>query len=121
MAAQEVIVAILKQPECLGSVVVLLDLALAKHLVKHRFSDHVIPIVEAIMLDIVAECGNKERKGVQMVELGVLDHVLRLQDDIAMLCNVRAMEIVVVGYTSIIFVVDLGEELQKLVVVNELE
>jgi len=120
MAAQEVIVTILKQPECLGGVVVLLDLALAKHLVKHGFSNHVVLVVEAIMLDIVAECGDKERKGVQIVELGVLDHVLRLQDDIAMLCNVRAVEIVVVGYILIVFVVDLAEELQKLVMVYEL-
>jgi len=121
MAAQEVIVVIIKQPECLGSVVVLLDLALAKHLVKQGFSDHVVPVVEAVMLDIVAERGNKERKGVQIVELGVLGHVLRLQDDIAMLCNVRAVEIVVVGYILIVFVVYLGEELQKLVMVYALE
>lgn len=121
MAAQEIIVTILKQPERLGSVVVLLDLGLTEHLVKHGFGDHVVPVVEAVMLDIVTERGNEERKSVQIVELSILNHVLRLQDNIAMLRNVGAVEIVVVGYISIVLVVDLGEELQKLVIIDELE
>lgn len=121
MAAQEVIVGILKQLQRLGSMVVLLDLSLTKHLVKHGFGDHVVPVVEAIMLDIVAESGNEERKSVQTVELGILNHVLRLQDNVAMLRNVGAVQIVVIGYISIVLVVDLGKELQELAIIYELE
>jgi hypothetical protein len=50
-----------------------------------------------------------------------LDHVLVLENDVDMLSNVRAMQVVVVLDVPLVLVVDLSGELKELVVVNNLE
>jgi hypothetical protein len=53
--------------------------------------------------------------------LCLLDHVLVLEDDVDMLSNVRAMQVVVVLHVPLVLVVDLSGELKELVVVNNLQ
>lgn len=50
-----------------------------------------------------------------------MDHVLVLENDVDMLSNVRAMQVVVVLDVPLVLVVDLSGELKELVVVNNLE
>lgn len=52
---KEVIVKDIKQLKCLRGVEVLLDVLVAVHLVDGRLGDDVIAVVEAVMLDVVAE------------------------------------------------------------------
>ena len=77
-------------------------------------------VVKAIVLNVVAQGGNEQRHGIDMVELGVFWHVLGLQDDVAVLSDVGTMKVVVIVHALIILVVDLGEELHELWLVDVL-
>ena len=80
-----------------------------------------ISVVEAIVLDIMAQGRTQKRQGVEVVKMRLLLHALVGEDEMNMLGDVGAMHIVMVLDRSFVLVVDLGEVLQELVEVDDLE
>ena len=79
-----------------------------------------VSIVEAIMLNVVAQCGDQQGKHVSVVKTRVLRQVLIRQYEAAVLSYITTVQIVVVLDASLVLVVDLHDELEELVVVNHL-
>ena len=100
---------------------ILLDMLLTVHLTDGRLGYDMVPVVEAIMLHIVAEGYDNERQIVQIVELGILHEILCLQNQSDMLCYVRSMKIIVVLDRSPVLVIYLGNKLEELVMINSLK
>ena len=80
-----------------------------------------ISVVEAIVLDIMEQGRTQKRQGVEVVKMRLLLHALVGEDEMYMLGDVGAMHIVMVLDGSFVLVVDLGEVLQELVEVDDLE
>jgi hypothetical protein len=70
-----------------------------------------IPIVVSIVLNVMAQRRYKKRQGIKIVEVGFVDEALVLKDQVAVLCDVRAMHVIMVLNRPFVLVVDLGEEL----------
>lgn len=101
--------------------VVLLNSLLSKHVEECRFRDLVVSIIKSIVLHIVAEGCDEKWHGVDMVELSMLGHILCFENDVAVLGNVWPMEVIMVVYILVVFIVDLAEKLDKFGLVNMLE
>ena len=67
---------------------VFLDMLLTIHLADWRFSDNMVPVVEAIMLDIMAKCSNDEGQIVEVIILSVFHKILSLEDEANVLSNI---------------------------------
>ena len=70
---------------------VFLHLLISVHLEDRRLGLDMVPIIEAVMGDIVAESSHQYGQGVEVVEPGVLYDVLRLHNKVDMLGNITAM------------------------------
>jgi hypothetical protein len=119
--AKEIVFRNVQELNSLSCMEVLLDVLLTVHLADGGLGYDMVPVVEAIMLHIVAEGCDNERQIVQIVELGIFHEILGLQNKPDMLGHVRSMKIIVVLNRSSVFVVDLGNELEELVMINSLE
>lgn len=58
LATEKVVLGDVEQLDSLCSVEVLLDVLLAVHLANGGLGDHVVPVVEAVVLDVVAQGGH---------------------------------------------------------------
>ena len=72
----------------------------------------------AIVPNIMAKCSQEQSKLFRLSELSVFYHFLAFQYEMAVLCHIRPMQIIVVEDVSIVQIVYLGEKLQELMVVN---
>ena len=72
------------------------------------------------MLHVVAKCRDQESKHVSVVKARILHQVLVRQYETAMLSDITAVQVIMVLDTSLVLVVDLHDELQKLVIVYNL-
>ena len=115
----KVILVHIQQFERLTHVVTFLHIDVAVHLESLGLGDHVIPIVEAIVSDIVAESSHQKREHIQIVELGIPRQALRPHNVVTVLGHVRPMQVVVVLHSTMVPVVYLNYELQELVLVYE--
>ena len=79
-----------------------------------------VPIIEAIVLHVMAQGGHDQGKGISIVEAGMFSQVLLSEDQINVLGNIWSVQIIVVLHGSLVLVVDLNDELQELVVINDL-
>ena len=67
---------------------VLLDVLLAVHLADGRLGHNMVPVVEAIMLDVMAEGGHDQGNIVEVIKLGIFHQVLRLEDKANVLSHI---------------------------------
>jgi len=93
---EEVVLLLVNQFDGLTGMVLLLDTDLSIHLESWRFSDHVIPIVKTIMANVVANSSCEDGKDIKVVELGLFSNSLGLEHVVAMLGDIRGMEIIVI-------------------------
>lgn len=119
--AKEIVFRNVKELNSLSSMEIFLDMFLAVHLVDGRLGYNVVPVVEAIMLNIVAEGSHDEGQIVQIIKLGIFHKILCFQKEANMLCHVRTMKVIVILNRPLVLVVNLGNELEELVVINSLE
>jgi hypothetical protein len=100
---------------------VFLDMLLSVHLADRRLGNNMISIVEAIMLDVMAQGRTQKRQCVEVVEVCLLFHTLVCKDEVNMLCDIGSMHVVMVLNRPLVLVVDLSEVLKELVEVDDLE
>lgn len=77
-----------------------------------------VTVVETIMADIVAKGGNKQGKSIQIVELCHPGQSLTCEDQVYMLGDIGAMQVVVVRHRTQVRVVYLRDEFEELGVVD---
>jgi|TARA_B110001450_G_C17321571_1_gene359653 hypothetical protein len=88
LTAEEVILSNVKELDSLGSVEVLLDVLFTVHLADWGFSYHMVSIVIAVVLNIMAEGCNDERKSVHIIKLSILHKPLSFQNKVDVLSHI---------------------------------
>lgn len=100
---------------------ILEDVILSEFFEDWRLSNNMVPIVEAIMVYIVAEGRCKDGEHVRLVKFSILGEALFVQNNVTVLGNIRSMEVIVVLNVSIVTVVDLSDEQHELFKVDQVE
>lgn len=88
LTAEEVILRNVEKLDSLCSVEVLLNVLFTVHLADWRFSNHMVPVVEPVMLNIVAKGSNDERKGVHVIKLSILHKSLSFENKVNVLSHI---------------------------------
>lgn len=73
---QKVVIVNIKQFNTLSRMEVLLDMFFSVHLADRALGHHVVPVVVPVVLHVVAQGRDQQRQGVQVVEVGLLNHLL---------------------------------------------
>ena len=96
LITEEVVLLLVNQFDGLARMVLFLNADLSIHLESWRFCDDVIPIVESIMTNVVAKSSSENGQNIEFVKLSFSSNSLHLQHEVAMLGDVRCVEIIMI-------------------------
>lgn len=113
-ATNEVVFIEAEELKGLSSMEAFLDTRLAVHLVPLRISNDMILIIESVVLHIVAESCHQKSQSIKGIKLSEFIQVLCLQNEVNVLCDIGAVQVVVVLDTPRVLIVDLDDEAEIL-------